>query len=775
MRVQLAFASGAMLAVFGMPSPATAQQAEFHDLGYLNAFTFGTSYTAGLSADGSTVVGRSTNSDGTNDWTEAFRWTATDGMVGLGYLNAYTTNASLYGLALSVPTAVSANGSAIAGYSTNSDGTDDWIEAFRWSETDGMVGLGYLHEYTNGYRLSIATGISGDGSIVVGESSNSDGMKSWREAFRWTASDGMLGLGYLSEHTDGTRHSLAQAISADGLTIVGQSSNSDGSADWLEAYRWTVGDGMTGLGFLDVHTTGYRQSSAAAVSADGSVIAGYSSNSDGSKDWSEAFRWTEAEGMVGLGYLNDYTTGPRSSQASLISADGSTVIGDSTNSDGTRNWFEAFRWTADNGMVGLGFLGTPSGSAGENYARSLSADGSVIVGLSSTSTPYVYGDFRWSVDGGMQSVADWLGPDVDLTGMLLGADVGYIAQELAPFVSADGSTVAGTLTRADGSQTAYLARVGGLITPDAAAASFGEIASLAVGLGNAIDTSLASFEGTARHLQCRTTDGKPTSYCVFGSIEGAGTIGSADNEFLSGTGNIGIAAQGGNGLSFGARIGGSYQTNDLALGGSADVDRFETGLQLAYLPQTGPQLALSAVASTLSVSIDRRYMNGAGTTVSSGDTDGWGLGARAMLGWSFVAPVGRLTPYGSYTVTDIQLDGWAETSGPFPARFDDVSSTLQITRLGLEDEVQLTDRAAFWIDGAWAHSFGNSDDISGELIDLFEVGLPIRPGDRDWLEATAGLRYTVAESAVIAGSVTIAAYPESETAAFGRLTLTKGF
>ena len=768
MRVQLAFLSGAMCAALGSPSVATAQQAEFVDLGYLNLSTngSGSGSAAAMSADGSVVVGVTSNSDGTLNWSEAFRWTAESGMVALGHLGTHTSGAHN-----SWASSLSADGSVVAGSSSNSDGTLNWYEAFRWTDSDGMVGLGYLSEHTTGYRNSYATAISADGSAVVGSSTNSNAGVDWKEAFHWSEADGMVGLGYLQASDSGYRFSNAVAISIDGSTVAGNTSNSDGTTNWSEAYRWTKDGGMVGLGSLG-YTATSRGSQAAGMSADGSAIVGYSTNVDASGSWAEAFRWTDADGMEGLGFLGVHSTGSRQSSAIAISADGSTAIGHSTNSDGSTNWYEAFRWTAVDGMVGLGSLG---GRAHPAVASSLSSDGSIIVGFGFNSDANAYEDFRWSTDGGMQSVADWLGPDVDLTGLLLGHTGLIDTQIKLPLISADGSTIVGRLTRADGRQTPYFARVGGLITPDAAAESFGEIASLAVGLGNAVDTSLAGFESTARHLQCRAPDGKPTPYCAFGSIEGAGTIGSADNEFLSGTGNIGIAAQDAGGLSFAARIGGSRQTNDLALGGSSEVDRFETGLQVAYLPQIGPQLALSAIASSLSVSVDRRYMNGAGTTVSSGDTDGWGLGARAMLGWSFAAPVGRLTPYGSYTVTDIQLDGWTETSGPFPARFDDVSSTLQITRLGLENEVQLTDRAALWLDGAWAHSFGNDDSLSGELVDLFAVGLPIRSGDGDWLEATAGIRYAVADTAVIAGSVTIAAYPESETAAFGRLTFTKGF
>ena len=63
-----------------------------------------------------------------------------------------------------------------------------------------------------------------------------------------------------------------------------------------EAFRWTSGGGMAGLGdFLGGNTF----STALGVSADGSIIAGYGVSASGA----EAFRWTSGGGLVGLGNL----------------------------------------------------------------------------------------------------------------------------------------------------------------------------------------------------------------------------------------------------------------------------------------------------------------------------------------------------------------------------------------------------------------------------------------------------------------------------------------
>ena len=131
------------------------------------------------------------------------------------------------------------------------------------------------------------------------------------------------------------------------------------------------------------------------VSIDGSVVVG---NSDsGSQFNSEAFRWTAETGMVGLGHLpgkDDF------SRANAVSADGSVVVGESRIGTIREGQWEGFRWTVDGGMVGLGDL---PGRFYYSPAHGASHDGSVVVGISSSGTvstgpPEVY---RWTEAVGM--------------------------------------------------------------------------------------------------------------------------------------------------------------------------------------------------------------------------------------------------------------------------------------------------------------------------------------------------------------------------------------
>lgn len=185
----------------------------------------------GVSADGSVVVGC-----GNGCGQGAFRWTQATGMVGLG---------SLPGDVESNANGVSADGSVVVGISW-----DPVSHAFLWTADTGMVSLGD----------GAANNVSADGTVVVGVSALA-------EAFRWTSATGMVGLGILP----GMEGSEARGVSGDGSVVVGDSFTPDGA----EAFRWTSTGGMVSLGFLP----GGNYSEATAVSGDGSIIVGSSNDS----------------------------------------------------------------------------------------------------------------------------------------------------------------------------------------------------------------------------------------------------------------------------------------------------------------------------------------------------------------------------------------------------------------------------------------------------------------------------------------------------------------
>ncbi len=274
---------------------------------------------------------------------EAFRWTSTGGLIGIGDLSGGSFESEAWG--------VSSDGQVIVGHGSSSSG----LEAFRWTQGGGMIGLGDL---SGGNFLSGARGVSSDGAVVVGFSSSTSSWESYEdftEAFRWTNNGGMVGLGDLP---GGNFDSWATAVSSDGQVIVGAGSSaaSFASSEWAkEALLWTSDGSMVGLGDLP---GGYFDSTAAAVSSDGSAVVGWSSTDEGP----EAFIWDSIHGMRNLkGVLVNQCglnlTGWMLRDATGISADGLTIVGVGSSPNGdTEAWIATIPEPATILLLGLGGL-----------------------------------------------------------------------------------------------------------------------------------------------------------------------------------------------------------------------------------------------------------------------------------------------------------------------------------------------------------------------------------------------------------------------------------
>jgi probable HAF family extracellular repeat protein len=319
---------------------------------------------------------------------------------------------------------VSADGSVVVGYSGSA--FTGAFQAFRWTAAGGMVGLGTLPG--TGLLSSYAWGVSGDGLTIVGWSSGNGSS----QAFRWLLATGMTGLGDLP---GGSFLSTAYGTSSDGSTIVGYGTTTAGVGEsGQRAVRWPSGGAPQALDSRD-------SSDANAVSGDGLTIVGnqyFGGNN-------QAFRWTLATGMVGLGIPAGYTQ----SIARSISADGSVIVGQAVGSGGS----EAFLWTQATGVVGLGDL--PGGTF-YSSAWDTSNAGSLIVGGGSSEA----GDeaFIWDSAHGMRNLRDVLISDygiTNLTGWTLLA---------ARAISADGQTIVGEGVNPSGQGEAW--RVTGVTRPD---------------------------------------------------------------------------------------------------------------------------------------------------------------------------------------------------------------------------------------------------------------------------------------------------------------------
>ena len=160
-------------------------------------------------------------------------------------------------------------------------------------------------------------GMSRNGRFIFGVTDN--GSNNFRS---WIYSNGTYTL--VPVFADPTLQTTISAINDTGTVWVGYGQFQGPVYVTGHAIRYANG------GFTDLHTgaafgpggslQNYSESFATAMSADTNVVAGFAMNDLGNR---QAFRWTQATGMTGLGFLPGYSC----SNANGISADGTTIIG----------------------------------------------------------------------------------------------------------------------------------------------------------------------------------------------------------------------------------------------------------------------------------------------------------------------------------------------------------------------------------------------------------------------------------------------------------------
>jgi probable HAF family extracellular repeat protein len=584
-----------------------------------------------------------------------------------------------------------------------------------------------LGRLPNGDLYSTAMDVSANGQVVVGyttppydpTSSISDPII--HHAFLWTPSGGMTSLGALN----GGSWSRAHATSADGSVVVGEAA--DGlAANATRAFRWTEAAGMVNLGVLNEG----RYSKAYGVSDDGNVVVGYSEISTNFSI--RAFRWTQATGMVSLGVINN----GNSSEAMEASADGGVVVGYAA--DGAANNADrAFRWTQDGGMVNLGVIN------GGNVSRAfdVSADGKVVVGESTYNTDAIdayksadYRGFRWTQTTGMITVEQWLAAN----GVSVGPEM---TTSRASSVSADGNTVAGYLTNGH----AYLARVvsqdapnpGGMVDLVNFNNSFYEARSLPALLLNGADLVIHGSHGSPMRGVLQPGQ---SSVWTTGDL-GVGNHASHFDDQQA-AGEFGYSRAIAEGLQWKLAIGGSHDRNDLEQGGDYRIQGVYLTPEVIYNFYGNFYASLTGYYQDGSTDFRRGYLN-AGTQVFSvaDDIDSQTLAARLRLDWLNAFNLGNaeFSPYVSATVVQTSIDGFTETGGGFPARWDSRNETETTFRAGMDAAVPITDSITLLgrMEAGLRADDEGADSIA-HVLGLYDLNLPGLSYRRSWLRGGAG-------------------------------------
>jgi probable HAF family extracellular repeat protein len=276
-----------------------------------------------------------------------------------------------------------------------------------------------------GRVFSECLALSRDGSVAFGDSAtqNYDPITAITSACRYA--DGSL---QWLDYSYPNISTFAYAANQDGTVVAGYAIIVPPYAD-IEIFRWTASGGMQILGDI---AGGATNSTARGISADGNIIVGFGSSAAstaGCGICQEAFKWTADTGIVGLG---DLPGGNLDSRANAISGNGHVIVGAGTSVLGTTPTM----WD-DTGVHNLGYL-PQGGFAAQGVCNAVNYDGSVIVGTSSSVNSTTEA-FRWTASGNGGGVMIGLG---DLPGGPF--------QSQAWAVSDDGQIVVGQATTEGG-------------------------------------------------------------------------------------------------------------------------------------------------------------------------------------------------------------------------------------------------------------------------------------------------------------------------------------
>lgn len=276
-------------------------------------------------------------------------------------------------------TGISADGSVVVGTIRESG------ETWRWTQESGMVLLGRARG--NADEIDLGTpDVSDDGRIVSATVRSAEAghvlSAHWSETTGWA--EAPLGSG-----AEGGSWSQAHGLSGDGTTLVGQIQRESTS----QAATWHRDNGLTTL------ASPSGNSRANACNRDGSVIVGWCEGT-GTGTWQPSV-WTGA-GLTILAPTKAFC------EAAGVSADGNIIVGQSYEESwgqrGAALWLNSdFGWVQES----LGTLpGTFSGY-GQAMALDLTDDGHTIVGFNSFDGNRSVG-FIWTPGDGLIDVHEYL-------------------------------------------------------------------------------------------------------------------------------------------------------------------------------------------------------------------------------------------------------------------------------------------------------------------------------------------------------------------------------
>ncbi|WP_072866585.1 autotransporter domain-containing protein [Devosia limi] len=434
-----------------------------------------------------------------------------------------------------------------------------------------------------------------------------------------------------------------------------------------------------------------------------------------------------------------------------MSADGSVIVGGAATGSGQHH---AFRWreggtggvAGNEQMIDLGTLGGMS-----SMANGVSSGGDYVVG--SSQDPGGAIAFRWDEERGMVAVEELLSED--------DVDVGDWRLQVANDVSTDGRVIIGTMNRA-AENRAFLARLG-----DGTGGGGGGVMdveeynrTLYAGAGGIASAgeflSWLPMNG-AHHRPLMMTPDLTGDMCAWASGDFAHHGGTSTGLALAEIGACTDLA--GGSVRIGGAVGTTRSWQDLSLGGASRLAGQYVLGEVDWQPD-GTPLLLSATGMLggWQANVGRAYSNGAATAVSSGQTRATGGVIRLRADWLEAVSLGNTTfnPWTSVSLGALHVDGYTESSGPFPALFNAQSMTHVDVRVGLTAVTEFSSQTKLSTTFEVAHRSGTAPGASGQVDGLFAFSLGGGRQSQTWVRAGVELDHKITDNLSLSTSVHLA-------------------
>ena len=335
-----------------------------------------------------------------------------------------------------------------------------------------------------------------------------------------------------------------------------------------------------------------------------------------------------------------------------------------------------------------------------------------------------------------------------------------------------------TLTSDDGAGTnmlltcVYLQGVGtcgsaaALVT---LASMYTSLTSTAAGIDSTMAGTNMLINGAhSRPLSRRVATGEKTAWI-------AGDWGRDDHG--NHDGSTGVAEVGG-GYNFGPAqinlsVGKTWNKQNLVYGGNVDADG-QYVMTEAIIPVSasrGLYATVGGYGHWGSSDINRGYLNAGSLDASSASADTRTWGARARLDWENAFAIKKVdfSPYVDLSYSHSRMDGYTETDGGLPARFDGRSDHSTEVRGGVNTAMPISSTKLNLVANLEAaHRFNDSGaSTSGEVIGQFTFNLPGQGYQSNWLKGGFGVEGELAKgkASLMLNATTMSSMPNAWLAA----------